>query len=206
MSWEDAMKKYHRAHSPTIQDIAPLGPGGPIIAAPPNNIPQPRFTHDPQEMDIDPPAHQAGRPPLSETRNRTPLPSGPRVEKTMTSLPGIESLKTEPQANVSKLLSTANRNRYTAVQALLLYWQDDDDFGVQNAVQDLATVLDKQYRYAVQTQTIPSSSDGYKSSYKWLSRKINDFTGDRDQRDVLKIVYYNGHSFLDGNREMVLAR
>ncbi|CRK20618.1 hypothetical protein BN1708_012890 [Verticillium longisporum] len=28
---------------------------------------------------------------------------------------------------------------------------------------------------------------------------------ERDQRDVLKIVYYNGHSYLDDNREMVLA-
>jgi hypothetical protein len=47
--------------------------------------------------------------------------------------------------------------------------------------------------------------DGCKSPWRWLSRKTNEFVEDRDQRDVLKIVYYNGHSYLDSNREMILA-
>jgi hypothetical protein len=104
-------------------------------------------------------------------------------------------------------LTTSSRNRYGTVQVLLLFWQDDDDVSlVHNAVRELADVLDKQYRYTVQIQTIPSSMDGAKSSWRWLSRQLNDFAEDRDQRDVLKIVYYVGHTYLDGNREMVLAR
>ncbi|PHH84738.1 hypothetical protein CDD83_1472 [Cordyceps sp. RAO-2017] len=159
-------------------------------------------------MDLDPATHshhQPGRPPLSEARIRTPLPSGPRLEKSL-SLPGIESLKNELQSNIPRTLSTSNRGRYNAVHALLLFWQDDDDTAVvQGAVKELADVLDKYYHYTFEIQTIPSSSDGCKSSWRWLSRRLNEFAEDRDQRDVLKIVYYAGHTYLDGNREMVLA-
>lgn len=208
LTWEDVVSKFHRSHSPTIQDIAPsLAAGRPLSPATPIGNPQPMFIHDPQDMDIDSTAshHQPGRPPLSETRIRTPLPSGPRLEKSL-SLPGIESLKNDLQANASRMLSTSNRGRYNAVQALLLFWQDDDDTAlVQNAVRELADVFDKYYHYTFQIQSIPSS-DGCKSSWRWLSRKINDFAEDRDQRDVLKIVYYVGHTYLDGNREMVLSR
>ena len=199
------MTKYQRSHSPIIQDIAP-GNGGRALspAHAVHNI-KPIFTHDPQEMDIDSPPTHPGRPPLSEARIRTPLPSGPRPDRPVTTLPGIDSLKPDLQSNVSKILSTPNRSRYTAVHALLLYWQEDD-ISVKGAVEDLANVLDIYYRYTFDIQTIPSSSDGCKSSWRWLSRKINDFIDDRDQRDVLKIVYYNGHSYMDKNREMVLAR
>lgn len=160
-------------------------------------------------MEIDPPTptpQQPGRPPLSEARIRTPLPSGPRLEKSL-SLPGIESLKNELQSNVARILSTPSRDRYTHVQALLLFWQDDEDVNnVQSAVNELADVFDKYYHYTFQIQTIPSSSDGCKSPWRWLLRQLSDFAEDRDQRDVLKIVYYAGHTYLDGNREMVLAR
>jgi hypothetical protein len=211
MTWEDAVRKYHRSHSPIIQEIAPGIGGQPLSPTPTmtngnGNGVKPIFTHDPQEMEIDSPPPQPGRPPLSETRIRTPLPSGPRPDKPGgTVLPGIDSLKVDLQSNVSKMLSMPHRSRYTAVQALLLYWQDDD-IDVKDAVKDLADVFSIFYRYTFEIQTIPTSSDECKSSWRWLSRKINDFVEDRDQRDVLKIVYYNGHSYLDGNREMVLAR
>ncbi|KAM4058040.1 hypothetical protein HRG_011004 [Hirsutella rhossiliensis] len=210
LTWEDLVNKFHRSHSPGIQDIAPslaaagraLSPAASLNAAPP------AFTHDPQDMDVDMAAHaphQPGRPPLSEARIRTPLPSGPRLEKSL-SLPGIESLKNELQSNVPRTLSTPNRGRYSAVQALLLFWHDDDDVAlVRGAVEELADVLEKYYHYTFHIQTIPSSSDGSKSSWRWLSRQLNEFAEDRDQRDVLKIVYYAGHTYLDGNREMVLA-
>lgn len=150
--------------------------------------------------------HQPGRPPLSEARIRTPLPSGPRLEKSL-SLPGIESLKNELQSNVPRTLSTPNRGRYTVVHALLLHWHDDDDVGlVRAAVDELADVLEKYYHYTFHIRTIPAYADGSKSSWRWLSRQLSDFAEDCDQRDVLKIVYYAGHTYLDGNREMVLAR
>lgn len=167
------------------------------------------YPHDPQDMDLDSATlshHQPGRPPLSETRIRTPLPSGPRLEKSL-SLPGIESLRNELQSNVPRMLSTANRGRYNSAHALLLFWQDDDEASiVQGAVKELADVLDRYYHYTFEIQTIPSSSDGCRSSWRWLSRQLNEFAEDRDQRDVLKIVFYAGHTYLDGNREMILAR
>lgn len=210
LTWEDVVSKFHRSHSPTIQDIAPsLAASRPLSPTLAHSPAQPLFTHDLQDMDIDSNAqslHHPGRPSLSEARHRTPLPSGPRLEKSL-SLPGIESLRNDLQSNASRMLSTVSRSRYTSVQALLLFWQDDDDVTtVHNAVRELADVFDKYYHYTFQVQTIPSSADGSKSSWRWLSRQLNDFAEDRDQRDVLKIVYYAGHTYLDGNREMVLAR
>lgn len=170
---------------------------------------QPMF-HDPQEMDIDSNSpHYLDRQPLSDSR-RTPLPSGPgsgsRLEKSL-SLPGIESLKNELQSNAARMLSASSRSRYTAVYALLLFWEDDDEVAVvQNSVKELADVFEHYYHYTLQVKTIPSSTDGSKSSWRWLSRELNAFAEQRDQRDILKVVYYAGHTYLDGNREMVLAR
>ncbi|KAL0935045.1 uncharacterized protein CTRU02_209636 [Colletotrichum truncatum] len=206
MTWEDAVRKYHRSHSPTIQDIAPsLSAQRPLSPAPVlNNNVKPMYTQDPQDMmDIDSPT-PSGQHRLSESRIRTPLPSGPRLDKPPM-LPGIESLKSDLQTNVSRILSTPSRSRYSSAQALLLYWQDDPDLSVGNSVKELGEVFDQYYRYTFSITTIPSSSETCKSPWRWLSRKITDFVEDRDQRDVLKIVYYNGHSYLDGNREMVLA-
>ncbi|KZL73210.1 hypothetical protein CT0861_04264 [Colletotrichum tofieldiae] len=204
MTWEDAVRKYHRSHSPTIQDIAPsMSAQRPLSPAPVMNNVKSMYTQDPQEMDIDSPT-PPGQHRLSESRIRTPLPTGPRLDKPPM-LPGIESLKSDLQTNVSRILSTPSRSRYSSAQALLLYWQDDPDFSVGSSVKELGEVFDQYYRYTFSITTIPSASEACKSPWRWLSRKITDFVEDRDQRDVLKIVYYNGHSYLDGNREMVLA-
>ncbi|KAL2885846.1 hypothetical protein HOO65_070308 [Ceratocystis lukuohia] len=268
MTWEDAIRKYHRSHSPAIQDISILAASRALSPAPnsnsnsnsnanahfmnhmthvshmnvnhhhlvsspnqsspalnanenhsisPNVASKPlTYTHDvspsqqsplPQDMDLDPsPLQQALRTPLgADSRIRTPLPTGPRLEKTPTPLPGFEVIKSELQNNVAKMFASPNRTRYTAVHALLLYWQDDDDYHVQNSVRELADVLEKHYRYSLEIQAIPSPSEECSSSWRWLSRKINDFAEEKDTRDVLKLVYYNGHTYLDGNREMVLA-
>lgn len=210
MTWEDLLHRYHRSHSPSTPEITPsVGMGRPLSPASSLSNLQSNFVHETQEMDVDSPLathHQPGRHPLSEARIRTPLPSGPRLEKSL-SLPGIESLKNELQHNVPKMLSTPNRGRYNSVQVLLLFWHDDDDVTiVQDAVRELAHVFEELYHYTFHIQAIPSASDGLKSSWRWLSHQLNDFAEDRDQRDVLKIVYYAGHTYLDGNREMVLAR
>lgn len=204
MTWEDAVKKYHRSHSPTIQDIAPSLSGQRPLSPSGLTSLKAVFPHDPNEMDIDQPMGQPGQARLSDARLRTPLPTGPRLDKP-NMLPGIETLKTDLQANVSRILANPHRSRYASVQVLLLYWQDDADPHVQSAVSELADVLDQFYHYTFHVETIPSTSEACKSPWRWLSRKITDFSEDRDQRDVLKIVYYNGYSYLDGNREMVLA-
>ncbi|KAI1138216.1 hypothetical protein F5Y05DRAFT_419077 [Hypoxylon sp. FL0543] len=222
MTWEDAMRKY-RSSSP-LQDLAPLA-GRPISPAP-NHV-RHRFTQDPQEMEIDStPAtpnnaqNAPGRPPLSDARIRTPLPSGPRLEKPVstsplaatttnhyTPLPSVDTIKADLENAAARILASPHRSRYSSVCALLIYWQDDENPGVASAVEELGIVFDKYYRYAFEILKIPSSaSDGCTNSWRWLSRIINDFTDKSDTRDVLKIMYYNGYSYLDEHREMVLAR
>lgn len=221
MSWEDAMRKY-RSHSP-MQELVPLA-GRPISPASNVGLRHP-YTQDPLEMDIDstptPPAHQTtpGRAPLSDSRIRTPLPSGPRLDKgpmtmpplpnalSYTALPNIDTIKSELETTASRVLSGPHRGRYSMIMVLLVCWQDDLDASVVTAVDELADVLGKLYHYSIEVIRIPpSSSDGCKNSSRWLSRTINDFIDHNDTRDVLKVVYYNGGSFLDENREMVLAR
>ncbi len=154
---------------------------------------------------LPPPANS--RLSLSETRLRTPLPSGRGLEKiASTALPGIDSMRTDLQNAANRISSTIRRGRYVDAKALLLYWHEELDSGVRASVRELAHVLEKQYNYTFDISPIPVSSDECKSSWRWLSRKINEFVENRDERDVLKIVYYNGYSFLDGNREMVLSR
>lgn len=221
MTWEDAMRKY-RSSSP-LQDLAPLA-GRPISPAP-NHV-RHRYTQDPQEMEIDstpatPNNAQStpGRPPLSDARIRTPLPSGPRLEKPISSsplatstmnhytpVPSIDSYKADLENAAARILSSPYRSRYSSVCALLIYWQDDENPSVASAVEELGIVFEKYYRYKFEILKIPSSaSDGCTNSWRWLSRIINEFTDKGDTRDVLKIVYYNGYSYLDEHREMVLA-
>lgn len=222
MTWEDAMRKY-RSSSP-LQDLAPLA-GRPISPAP-NHI-RHHFTHDPQEMEVDStpaiPNNVQGTPgrrtSLNDSRIRTPLPSGPRLEKPIsasplsattnhyTALPSVDTVKADLETVASRILASPHRSRYSSVCALFIYWQDDDEPGVASAVEELAMVFDKYYRYAFEILKIPSSaSDGCSNSWRWLSRIMNEFTDKSDTRDVLKLVYYNGYSYLDEHREMVLAR
>lgn len=222
------MRKY-RSSSP-LQDLAPLA-GRPISPAPNHNHShnhnhvRHHYTRDPQEMEIDsapvtPDAQSTpGRPPLSDARIRTPLPSGPRLEKPVatsplantanhfTPLPTIDSVKADLENAAARILASPHRSRYSSVCALMIYWQDDEEPGVASAVEELGVVFDKYYRYAFEILKIPSSaSDGCTNSWRWLSRIINEFTDKSDTRDVLKLVYYNGYSYLDEHREMVLAR
>ncbi|OAA56088.1 hypothetical protein ISF_07686 [Cordyceps fumosorosea ARSEF 2679] len=150
--------------------------------------------------------HHGGRLSLSDPRIRRPLPSGPRLEKSL-SLPGIESFRNDLQTTANRILSATNRGRYFDVRALLLVWQDDDDAAsVHAAIRELADVFEKQYQFAFQIQTIPSTEHGLaKDTWRWLSRTLDRFADEDDRRDVLKIVYYAGHTFLDESREMCLA-
>ena len=125
-----------------------------------------------------------------------------------TPITGVDSLKTELQGTANRVLSDPYRSRYISVQALLLHWQEDEHQGVREAMKEFGVVLEQYYHYTFDIKSIPpSSSEGCKSSWRWLSREITDFMDKGgDRRDVLKIVYYTGYTYLDSNREMVLAR
>jgi hypothetical protein len=119
----------------------------------------------------------------------------------------MDSPKADLQGLASRVLADPYRGRYRTVQVLLLYWQDDDDLtDVKGAVDEVGSILSGSYNYTVEIKSIPSPSESCKSSWKWLSSTITSFVEHRDQRDDLKIVYYNGHSYLDADRQMVLAR
>lgn len=120
---------------------------------------------------------------------------------------GMDSPKGDMQGLVSRILADPYRGRYKTVQVLLLYWDEDDEKdSVKEAVEQLASILSGHYNYTLEIRAIPSPSETCKSSWKWLSSTVNTFVEHRDQRDDLKIVYYNGHSYLDDDRQMVLAR
>ncbi|KAJ2989860.1 hypothetical protein NUW58_g3248 [Xylaria curta] len=177
------------------------------------------------EMDVDPapatpnPQTTAGRASPNETRNhRTPLPSGPRSDRHFSmpsphatsqspySLPHVGPAKHDLESVASKILASPHRNRYSNVYALLIYWQDEHESSITGAVEELAEVLQKGYHYVPEIVKIPSASrDGYSNPWRWLSRIINEFIDKSDTRDTMKIVYYNGYSYLDDNREMVLS-
>jgi hypothetical protein len=125
----------------------------------------------------------------------------------LTTLPNIDYIKAELETNASRILSGPYGGRYSKVSALLICWQDDEEPGTFAAVEELGEVFQKYYHFTFNPIKIPpSSSDECRNSSRWLSRTINDFTEDSDTRDVLKIVYYNGCTYLDENGQMVLAR
>ena len=209
MTWEEIRRKY-RGPSPNV-DLPPLARsmGRPLSPARPGGG-RPHYTHDPQEMDIDstPGAPQRpGRLPLSDARLRTPLPSGRSLEKLASAaLPPIDASRVDLQSSVSRIVSNPFRSRYNAVSALLLYWENDPEPNAHRVVEELALVLRDEYNYTFEIYRIPASSDDGKTPFRSLSRRISELIDERDQRDVLKMVFYTGHSHLDGNREMVLAR
>ncbi|KAI0186323.1 hypothetical protein EV127DRAFT_174009 [Xylaria flabelliformis] len=223
MSWEEAVQKY-RSSSP-LQELATLA-GRPISPAPSQmRPPPPPYAQNSQEMDLDPtpvtpnPQTNPGRASPNETRiNRTPLPSGPRIDRHLSipsplaasqspySIPHVGSLKHDLESVASKILSTPHRSRYSNVYALLIYWQDEHESNIAGAVEELAEVFQKCYHYVHEIIKIPSTArDGYSNPWRWLSKIINEFIDKSDTRDTLKIVYYNGYSYLDENREMVLS-
>ncbi|KAI0198395.1 hypothetical protein F4808DRAFT_261491 [Astrocystis sublimbata] len=226
MSWEEAVQKY-RSSSP-LQELATLA-GRPISPAPSQmRPPPPPYAQNSQEMDIDStpatpnPRITPGRTSPNETRiNRTPLPSGPRIDRHSSipsipspivashspyPLPHVGSIRHDLESMASKILSSPYRSRYSNVYALLIYWEDEHESNIAGSVEELADVFQKYYHYVPEIIKIPSTArDGYSNPWRWLSRIINEFVDKSDTRDTLKIVYYSGYTFLDENREMVLS-
>jgi hypothetical protein len=99
-------------------------------------------------------------------------------------------------------LDTQNSRRYsaspyTAVNVLLLSWEDDD-LGVATEIAELDKVLRNVYRYSVELWTIPS-----KKSHNELGDRLRDFTKKYENEDSLLIVYYGGHGYLNDSRQLV---
>lgn len=152
----------------------------------------------------------------TESRLRTPLPSGPRPEKiekvekfssvsSASSLPGIESLSGDLQSGTARVINEANasRNRYDVVQVMIVQWSNDSGQEVRDAIGELSQLLEKKYNYSVETVSIPI---GAQSPLRWLVQEVTGFVNKRDMRDTLKIFYYAGFSYLDRDRELVLSR
>ena len=160
-------------------------------------------------MDLDTsPTQQHAQPALSEARIRTPLPSGPRPDKHahLPPLPGFDNFRADLQGSADRILGSPFRSRYANVSVLLVRWQDDEDVGAHAAINDLAKTLHDTYHYAVHIKSIPMSTEESRTPWLWLSQAVTDFVADHNQRDCLKIFYYSGYSYLDSDRESVLAR
>lgn len=205
MSWDEARKRY-RSHSQDLQEPIPISSDRSFQPVNSN------YTYEPRGMDLDqsPTSQQTGQSSSTEAQartTRTPLPSGPRLERTAQaamSLPGTDTFRSNLQNHASSIIANPTRSRYRAVHALLLVWEDEEDVAVRQSVDELRSVLDRHYHYTFEIDVIPS--DEPERSWRWLSRRIDHFMGANDQRDVLKIFFYNGHTHLDQNRAMVLTR
>lgn len=105
----------------------------------------------------------------------------------------------------SRVISGSSLHRYVAVHALLLNWEDELSDEVKRVTQELCGVFEEQYRYQCEIFLIPYCPEPLESSRRLLE-KIGCFNAQTNKPDVLKIVFYNGRSYIDRNREMVLAK
>ncbi|KAK4105372.1 hypothetical protein N658DRAFT_417430 [Parathielavia hyrcaniae] len=203
MTWEDAAKRFRSLDS-SGQGLSALA--GPQLSPAPLHS-RASFSQDPRDMDLDTSPTQQYPPSLSESRIRTPLPSAPRPEKhaNMPPLPGFEAFRADLQGSANRILASPYRSRYANVSVLLVGWQDDPDTGAQNAIHELAKTFHEDYNYSVHIKSIPTSPEGVRTPWLWLSQIVTDFVADHNQRDCLKIFCYSGYSYLDGNRDAVLA-
>ena len=91
----------------------------------------------------------------------------------------------------------AGQSRYTTVNVLLLFWEDDD-LGVINEIDRLEHVFGDSYNYKTERWPIPSQDADDALLEKLLAfRKCND----RD--DNLFIIYYGGHGYLNPSRQPI---
>lgn len=139
---------------------------------------------------------------------RTPLPAGPRLDRATAITYSLTSASASP--SIASVLSGPPKGRYTAASALLVSWEDDQDWRVQDTVSSLAHVLEHDYHYYVAHVRIPTSSPtapgACRNSARWLQSSLIDFIDRNDSRDVMKMIYYTGDCLADDNGEMVLAR
>lgn len=201
MSWEEATKKLMLHKSPALAGVQ-------LTPALPHSKPTLASDARVMDMDISPTQHHA-QLASNEARMRTSLPSSPRPKK-LANLPpllGFEEFRAELQGSVNRPLASPFCSRYAHVSVLLVQWQDDDDTDAQEAIQALERTFHEDYNYTVQIKIISSLQDELREPpWQWLLRVVRDFVADHDQHNCLKIYYYSGYTYLNSDRDMVLAR
>ncbi|KAK4201794.1 hypothetical protein QBC40DRAFT_48751 [Triangularia verruculosa] len=200
-TWEALTKKYGHG-SPPSANGRPLSPAVSSFKS--------ILVQDPEEMDVEPTPFlqsQLNQANPHDSRIRTPLPSGPRPERPTSMFPvaGLESFRADLQGSASRILASPLRSRYANISAMLVRWQDDEDEGAKNDMEELARVFKADYNYSVKTKYIPTSGDPGNSSYLWLNREVNEFVTAYNQRDTLKVFYYSGHSYLGEDRDTMIS-
>lgn len=88
-------------------------------------------------------------------------------------------------------------SRYSAVQVLLLSWEEDD-LKVIDEVTTLDIVFTDLYGFGVEQWLIPSSD-----SHDELGDRLRAFKKQYSKEDTLLIVYYGGHGYLNDSRQPV---
>ena len=91
----------------------------------------------------------------------------------------------------------SGKSRYQAVHALLLSWAEDD-LGVLVELDRLARVFTELYDFCTEKWLIPSDD-----SHGELGDRLRAFTKTHAQENVLLIVYYGGHGFLNDYRQPI---
>ncbi|EGO52674.1 hypothetical protein NEUTE1DRAFT_91241 [Neurospora tetrasperma FGSC 2508] len=209
MTWEELAQKFpNSAEMQQLEAIVPPTPNFHTQESRKHNL----STPSPEFMDIDSsPTQQQIRSSFSESRVRTPLPSKPRQDRASTvSFP-------QPNGGLSNgnvLMSNSHgatvrasegfaRDRYRRISALFLRWQDDEDPALKNPMDEFREVLGEYYDCSCQTKIIPSANQNHNVSM-WVLDEILQFLK-TDTEDELKMLYWSSHSYLDADRQMILA-
>lgn len=211
MTWEELAQKF--PNSAETQQLETIVPPTPRNLQTQESRKHSISTPSPEFMDIDSsPTQQQTRASFSESRVRTPLPSKPRQDRASTgSFPPLNG--SLPNGNISMSNSQGAalrapegfvRDRYRRVSALFLRWQDDEDPALINPMDEFREVLGEYYDCSCLTKIIPSANQHHNTSM-WVLDEILQFLK-TDTEDELKILYWSSHSYLDGDRQMILAR
>jgi len=196
MTWEDAYRRYPPINNPQSvnpNEAAQLA-GGRILS------PRPA-THTAMEIDSSAPA-PAPSARSGSRQPRTPLPTGPRMERRLSgpAQPTASALSDvmELEAAALAMLASPHRVRYSKVVVHLFHWAKDEK-RVIDAIQGLADTLRSEYQYMCKVQAIQASAEGC----HWvLNEAIRVFDAD-DNREVMKIYYFGGHSYLKDGQMMI---
>ncbi|KAJ4415210.1 hypothetical protein N0V85_002828 [Neurospora sp. IMI 360204] len=210
MTWEELAQKF--PNSAETQQLETIVPPTPRNLHTQESRKLNLSTPSPEFMDIDSsPTQQQIRSSFSESRVRTPLPSKPRQDRASTvSFPqpngGLSNgsiLTSNSHGATVRASEGFARDRYRRVSALFLRWQDEEDSALINPMDEFREVFGEYYDCSCQTKIIPSANQNHNISM-WVLDEILQFLK-TDTEDELKILYWSSHSYLDGDRQMILA-